>query len=153
MGISVDAVRQIAAPIAASAGMDVEDITIDKVGRRERISVIIDADGGVELDAIAEVSTAISAGLDELEDAGNSPYVLEVSSPGVDRPLTQPRHWRRAKNRLVEIHTQSGVSLRGRIVSSNDESVTVDISGEQQAIALSSIDRAVVQVEFDRKDA
>jgi ribosome maturation factor RimP len=153
MGISVDAVRQIAAPIAASAGMDVEDITIDKVGRRERISVIIDADGGVELDAIAEVSTAISAGLDELEDAGNSPYVLEVSSPGVDRPLTQPRHWRRAKNRLVEIHTQSGVSLRGRIVRSNDESVTVDISGEQQAIALSSIDRAVVQVEFDRKDA
>lgn len=153
MSISVDAVREIAAPIAASAGMDVEDVTIDKVGRRERISVIIDADGGVELDAIAEVSTAISAGLDELDDAGNSPYVLEVSSPGVDRPLTQPRHWRRAKDRLVDIQLSDGEAVRGRIVESDDESVTVDISGEQQAIALSGIARAVVQVEFDRKDA
>jgi len=153
MGISVDAVREIASPIAARAGMDVEDVTIDKVGRRERISVIIDADGGVELDAIADVSTAISAGLDELDDAGNSPYVLEVSSPGVDRPLTHPRHWRRAKNRLVDIQLSDGEAVRGRIVESDDESVTVDISGEQQAIALSSITRAVVQVEFDRKDA
>lgn len=152
MGISVDAVREIASPIAAGAGMDVEDVTIDKVGRRERISVIIDADGGVELDAIAEVSTAISAGLDELDDSGNSPYVLEVSSPGVDRPLTQPRHWRRAKDRLVDIHMSDGEAVRGRIVDSDDDSVTVEISGEQRAIAYSSIDRAVVQVEFDRKD-
>jgi len=79
--------------------------------------------------------------------------VLEVSSPGVDRPLTHPRHWRRAKNRLVDIQLSDGEAVRGRIVESDDESVTVDISGEQQAIALSSITRAVVQVEFDRKDA
>jgi len=149
--MSVDAVRAIAVPIVSAANLDLEDLTIDKVGRRNKVTVIVDGDGGVDLDVIAEVSHAISVALDEQPDSDDSPFVLEVTSPGVDRPLTQPRHWRRANDRLVSIEMTDGTSVTGRIISSDDDSAEVEISGQTRDILFSGVANAVVQVEFDRK--
>ena len=121
--------------------------------RREKVVVIIDGDGGVSLDAIADMSTSLSAELDVREDLASSPYVLEVTSPGVDRPLTEPRHWRRAKDRLVKIETSDGANVTGRIVDSDDSHANVDVAGEIVSVPLADVSRAIVQVEFDRKDA
>jgi len=151
MTMSVDAVRAIAVPIVSAANLDLEDLTIDKVGRRNKVTVIVDGDGGVDLDVIAEVSHAISVALDEQPDSDDSPFVLEVTSPGVDRPLTQPRHWRRANDRLVSIEMTDGTSVTGRIISSDDDSAEVEISGQTRDILFSGVANAVVQVEFDRK--
>jgi len=149
--MSVDAVRAIAVPIVSAANLDLEDLTIDKVGRRNKVTVIVDGDGGVDLDVIAEVSHAISVALDEQPDSDDSPFVLEVTSPGVDRPLTQPRHWRRANDRLVSIEMTDGTSVTGRIISSDDDSAEVEISGQTRDVPFSGVANAVVQVEFDRK--
>jgi len=151
MTMSVDAVRAIAVPIVSAANLDLEDLTIDKVGRRNKVTVIVDGDGGVDLDVIAEVSHAISVALDEQPDSDDSPFVLEVTSPGVDRPLTQPRHWRRANDRLVSIEMTDGTSVTGRIISSDDDSAEVEISGQTRDVPFSGVANAVVQVEFDRK--
>jgi len=151
MTMSVAAVRAIAVPIVSAANLDLEDLTVDKVGRRNKVTVIVDGDGGVDLDVIAEVSHAISVALDEQPDSDDSPFVLEVTSPGVDRPLTQPRHWRRANDRLVSIEMTDGTSVTGRIISSDDDSAEVEISGQTRDILFSGVANAVVQVEFDRK--
>jgi len=153
MGISVDGIKELAAPVVGAAGLDLEDVQVAKVGKREKLTVIVDADGGVDLDAIAEVSSALSAELDAREDVASSPYVLEVTSPGVDRPLTDPRHWRRAKDRLVTVDLTDGSSVTGRVVSSDEASVVLEVDGAHRDVAFADIDRAIVQVEFDRKDS
>lgn len=150
--MSLPAVRAIAEPVVAAAGLDLEDISIEKVGRREKVSVIVDTDGGVSLDAIAELSSALSTAFDEQPDVTSSPYVLEVSSPGVDRPLTLPRHWRRNVGRLVAIDLEDGTTITGRVAASDDESVTLDVDGHSQQIALPTVARAIVQVEFSREE-
>lgn len=153
MAIPVEDVRAVAAPIIASAGMDIEDISITTVGRREKVVVIVDADGGVGLDAIAELSQAISAELDAREDLASAAYVLEVTSPGVDRPLREPRHWRRAKDRLVAVQLVDGTSFQGRVKGSDETSVVLDVAGDERSVDLANIAEGVVQVEFDRKES
>src|SRR5215472_12377886 len=88
-------------PVVRAAGMDLESVRVSPAGRRRLLKLVVDADGGVGLDAIAEVSREVSVRLDASGAMGEVPYTLEVSSPGVDRPLTEPRHWRRAQGRLV----------------------------------------------------
>jgi len=153
MGIPIDEVKAIVDPLASAAGMDLEDLAIEKVGRREKISVIVDADGGVDLDAIAELSSAVAAELDAREAIAAEPYVLEVTSPGVDRPLVAPRHWRRAHDRLVAVEMSDGGSILGRVRASDDTSATVEVDGDPVEVRYAECVRAVVQVEFDRKDA
>src|SRR3954468_24237916 len=83
-------------PVVAGAGYDLEELVVTPAGRRSVVRVVVDRDEGVTLDDIADVSRAVSAALDDNDgDLGPTPYVLEVTSPGVDRPLTDPRHWRR----------------------------------------------------------
>ena len=153
MGISVDDITALAAPVVRAAGLDLEDVQVAKVGKREKLTVIVDADGGVDLDAIADVSSALSAELDAREEVVSSPYVLEVTSPGVDRPLTEPRHWRRAKDRLVAVTLTDGTALTGRVTSSDDTSALLEVDGSERDVAFADVDRAIVQVEFDRKDS
>ncbi|NDA50496.1 MAG: ribosome maturation factor RimP [Actinobacteria bacterium] len=151
MAVSVDTVRNIAAPIVSAAKLDLEDITVDRVGRRDKVCVIVDADGGVDLDVIAKVSGDISTALDGEPQIEDAPFVLEVTSPGVDRPLTEARHWRRAHDRLVVVDMTDGRTVKGRVVSSDDRSATVAVSGEMQQIPYDDVSKAVVEVEFDRK--
>ncbi len=112
----------------------------------------MDRDGGIDLDAVADVSRVVSAALDADPDAIPGTYVLEVTTPGVDRPLTQPRHWRRAQGRLVSVTRRSGGPITGRVSSADDEQAVLvgdDVPGGRLALDYSDVSRAVVQVEFN----
>ena len=95
--------ERVAGPVVRAGGMDLESLQVTPAGRRRVLKVVVDADGGVGLDDMAEISRALSTELDSSGAMGDTPYTLEVSSPGVERPLTEPRHWRRAAGRLVSV--------------------------------------------------
>ena len=114
--VSRQRVRQALEPVIARAGFDLEDVEVVPAGRRSVVRVVVDRDGGVDLDAVADISRDISAALDEDPVTGDAPYTLEVTSPGVDRPLTEPRHWRRAVGRLVSVDVREGGRLTGRVL-------------------------------------
>jgi len=136
-------------------GVDLEDVEVSKAGRRSVVRVVIDRDGGVDLDLVAAVSQRVSELLDSppLASAIEGPFVLEVTSPGVDRPLVMPRHWRRARTRLVRVTLNDGTEVEGRIADvTDDQSVLITVNGESRELALADVEKAVVQVEFNRKD-
>jgi len=140
-------------PVVESAGLDLENLTLTPAGKRRMVRVIVDGDDGVDLDVVASVSRAVADALDESEAMGETPYVLEVTSPGVDRALTLPRHWRRARTRLVEVTPREGADLLGRVVDADDDAgggVTLDIDGNTRHVPYSDISRAKVRVEFTR---
>ncbi|CAB4738214.1 unannotated protein [freshwater metagenome] len=135
----------------AETGVDVEDVHVQQAGRREIVRVIVDRDGGVDLDRVAEVSRRISELFDTppLADEFVGTFVLEVTSPGVDRPLTEQKHWRRAVKRNVEVHLKDKSIVVGRIIEVTDTEVIMQIPGsEPVGIALTDISRGLVQVEF-----
>jgi ribosome maturation factor RimP len=139
-------------PVVAATGHDLEDVTVTSAGRRSLVRVIVDADGGVDLDAVAEVSRVVSEVLDEDAEGGAAfagPYVLEVSSPGVDRPLTEERHWRRAVGRLVETPV-GDAKLTGRVLHTDDAGVTLDVDGARRTIGWGELGPGRVHVEFNR---
>lgn len=134
----------------ARAGFDIEDVVIDTSARPPRIAVIADSDTGLDLNSIAELSRAASELLDDLESA---PYVLEVTSRGVDRPLTSEKHYRRAQGRLVEMTLADGSALTGRIGEVREGAVDIVVREARKNLAvrevtLDAIKKAVVQVEF-----
>lgn len=142
-------------PVVVAAGYDLEDVSIVKAGRRSVVRVVVDGDQGVSLDAVAEVSRAVSAVLDQNEGImGRAPYVLEVTSPGVDRPLTQPRHWRRAVGRLVRVPvtgTTGGTSrVEGRVLRADDHAVVLAVGDDEREYGFDMLGAGRVQVEFSR---
>ena len=154
-------------PVVGAAGYDLEELVVTPAGRRSVVRVVVDRDEGVTLDDIAEVSRAVSEVLDSNDDGmGRTPYVLEVSSPGVDRPLTEPRHWRRNTGRMVAVGVSAAGSVedvRGRITAVGDSGVTlaVEVPGKPGAKKRPPTPRQVpwpdlgsgrVQVEFGRAD-
>lgn len=151
---AIDAVvvRAALEPVAEQLGVDLEDVTVKRAGRRSVVLVVLDKDGGLNLDAIAQASRAVSEALDDSSVIGDLPYVLEVSSPGVDRPLTQARHWRRAGGHLVKLTLDDGSTLTGRVQESNDASVEVVVDGKPRTFEYGQISRGVVQVEFTKKE-
>lgn len=142
------------APLVEAAGLDLEDVVVVPAGRRRLVRVVVDGDDGVSLDDVAVLSHSISARLDGADSQpdvlGGAPYTLEVTSPGVDRPLTAPRHWRRARSRLVRATLADGGGITGRVVSADAESVVLDADGQHRRLAFPEIARATVQVEFSR---
>lgn len=120
--------RRLLEPAVTDAGFDLEDLDVRPAGRRRLVKVVVDADGGVGLDDIARLSETASALLDGSDVMGASPYVLEVTSPGVDRPLTEPRHWRRAVGRLVVAPLTEGGQVEGRVVAADDEAVEIEVA-------------------------
>ena len=107
-------------PAVSAGGLELEDLELRSVGRRLVLRVLVDSDRGVTLDEIAAASRAVSEALDGSDVLGDEPYTLEVTSPGVDRPLTAPRHWRRNVGRLVAVTLTGGSSITGRITSVSD---------------------------------
>lgn len=152
-------VRSVLEPVVTVLGLDLEDLDVQASGRRRRVSVVIDRDGGVDLDGIAAASRAVSDALDASDAMGDDPYTLEVTSPGVDRPLTLPRHWRRNMGRRVRVHLADGSSLDGRIREVDDDGVllAVDVKGKPESTERrtpwSEVVRGEVQVEFRRPQA
>ena len=148
-------VRAVIEPVVVAAGFDLEDVTLSRAGRRHVVRVLVDADGGISLDDVAVVSREISQALDTAEEnlgevlAGE--YQLEVGSPGVDRPLTLPRHWRRNVSRLVTV-TVAGRSLTGRVTAAEETGVVLDVDGRSSEIPYADLGPGRVQIEFKRLD-
>jgi ribosome maturation factor RimP len=152
-------------PVVAGAGYDLEELVVTPAGRRSVVRVVVDRDEGVSLDDVAEVSRAVSAVLDRNDgELGRAPYVLEVTSPGVDRPLTEPRHWRRNTGRLVAVAVGPAGSteqVTGRITAVDDAGVTLAVEkpGKPGArrkpptprqVSWTQLGAGRVQVEFGR---
>lgn len=137
-------------PVVAAAGMDLESVRVTVAGRRRLLRVVVDGDHGVSLDDAAEVSREVSAALDATDVMGDVPYTLEVSSPGVDRPLTEPRHWRRAAGRLVRVKTVTSGAVQGRVLAADDDGVTLDVAGGARRFGYGDLGAGAVQVEFGR---
>ncbi len=140
-------VTAVIEPVVTAAGYDLEEVGLSRAGRRHVVRVLVDADGGINLDGIALVSRAISDALDAAEESGGEvlagEYQLEVSSPGVDRPLTQPRHWRRNVGRLVAVN-----GLTGRLTAADDDGIVLD----DREIRYADLGPGKVQIEFKRLD-
>lgn len=144
--------EQLLSPVVTSTGHDLEDLTVTPAGRRRVVRVLVDKDGGTSLDDIADVSRAVSDALDDIDarepELLAGAYVLEVSSPGVDRPLTAPRHWRRNVGRLVTITLADGSTASGRLTAADEQSIALD----DAARPLADVVKGVVSVEFNRKE-
>ncbi len=139
----------LAPPLAAS-GFDLEDVEVTSAGRRRVVRVLIDKDGGVTLDDISEATTLVSALLDDSDALGDGSYTLEVTSRGVDRPLTQPRHWRRNADRLVTVTPHQRPLVTGRIVDADETGATIAADGSLERFEFSEIAKARVEIEFNR---
>jgi ribosome maturation factor RimP len=137
-------------PVIAGVGMDLESVRMTVAGRRRLLRIVVDSDHGVSLDDAADVSREVSAVLDSSNALGEIPYTLEVSSPGVDRPLTEPRHWRRAAGRLVKVKVTGDGAVEGRVVAADADGVTLDLAGETRRLAYGELGAGSVQIEFGR---
>ncbi|MCE0765680.1 ribosome maturation factor RimP [Pseudonocardia kujensis] len=149
--------RGVLEPVVAGAGFEIEDIEVRAAGRKHTVKVVVDVpedaeETGVGLDAIARLSRSAAAELDRHEHLIAGSYTLEVTSPGIDRPLTRPLHWRRAHLRLVRVTLAGGETLEVRVGRAGPESVTVVEAGAKKPhpreLRYADVTRAVVQVEF-----
>lgn len=157
----VERLRAVLAPVITAAGYDLEDLAVSRAGRRSLLRVVVDGDDGVSLDAVAELSREISAALDGAESGdsfGAEAYTLEVTSPGVDRPLSEPRHWRRNVGRLVSVPVGEE-TLVGRVtaadtpVGTGELGVEMDVGGTPRLIRYAELGPGKVQIEFGRPDS
>ncbi len=140
----------------AELGLDLEAVEVSTAGSRRVVRVAVDQDGGVTMDDVAEATRVVGEVLDtDLTAAlGQQPYTLEVTSRGVDRPLTLPRHWRRNVDRLVKVKLADGSSLTGRVTSHDEDpdgGVVLEVSGRERRLPYAEVQRALVQIEFNRK--
>ena len=139
-------------PVISAAGFELESVRLGRAGRRGLLRVVVDGEHGVSTDDIAAVSRAVAKQIDASDVMGSGPYTLEVSSPGVDRPLTEPRHWRRAAGRLVRVPV-AGDPLEGRVLTAGDTGVVLEIDGERREFGYAELGAGQVQVEFDSRGA
>jgi ribosome maturation factor RimP len=158
-GATADADRIVGLlePAVTAMGMDLEDVRVSSAGRRRLLRIVVDADGGVSLDDIALVSRELSATLDRAAAMGEASYTLEVSSPGVDRPLTEPKHWRRAVGRVVTAPLRSeptatagaaAATVTGRVAGADSSGVRIDVDGASQQYGYSELGPGRIQIEF-----
>ncbi|HSV64587.1 MAG TPA: ribosome maturation factor RimP [Mycobacteriales bacterium] len=146
-----DRLAALIEPVIAAAGYDLEAVSVSQAGRRSLVRVVLDGEHGVSLDEVAEVSRAVSELLDAHDGVlGAMPYVLEVTSPGVDRPLTEPRHWRRAAGRLVRVPVAGEGTVLGRVLRADDTAVVLEVAGERRELGYARLGKGAVQVELNR---
>lgn len=168
---AVEQVRATLEPVVAPLGLQLEDVTISPAGKRRVVRVVVDsdlsrldpADGTspiepLSLDEIAEATRAVSDALDASDALGDTPYLLEVSSPGVGRPLTRPEHFRRNVGRLVEVQ-HAGTTTTGRLLDVSGDVLLLELPATKRApagkrsVPWSDVHKGSVQVEFKRADA
>lgn len=131
-------------PALSDLGFYLEDITITSAGRRSMITVIVDGDNHLSLDQVTVATKAIGEIVENIQSLGQAPFTLEVTSPGLDRLLTKPRHWRKNIDRLVKIVLLDGKEIKGRVKDVSEISTTVD----DQVVKFSEIKRATLEIEF-----
>ena len=151
-----DQISELVTPAVSDQGFYLEDVHVATPGSHRIVTCIVDGDASLNLDQVTTVSRVISELLDEAAFMGETPFTLEVTSPGVDRPLTQPRHFAKNIDRLLKIVKLDGSEVTGRILSNTDHDVTLTVTVKketlEQTVSLNEIKRAVVEIEFNRKD-
>ncbi|MFJ4407363.1 ribosome maturation factor RimP [Streptomyces sp. NPDC088910] len=151
--------RGLLEPLVVRTGLDLEEVTVTAAGKRRQLLVVVDSDEGVQLDAVAALSREISQALDASDAMGDAEYVLEVTSPGTDRPLTEPRHFRRNSGRLVKLQLKERGELIARIMTVDDAGLDLEVPGvkgrkpKPARADFAEIEKARVEVEFNRKNA
>ena len=131
-------------PAIEAAGCYLEEVTLTPAGKRKIMTVIVDGDTNLSLDQVTAVSKEVSAIVEVLPALGDTPFTLEVTSPGVDRPLTNPRHWRKNHGRLINVTLHDEKSVKGRIADSTE----IDVEIDSVKIAYAAIKRALIEIEF-----
>jgi ribosome maturation factor RimP len=131
-------------PIIEATGNYLEELSITSAGKVKILTVIIDSDTHLNLDQVTAVTKEISEVIEALPELGDGAFTLEVTSPGLDRPLTKPRHWRKNLDRLVKIIMTSGEEIQGRIGEATETTVLVD----SKKVSYEDIKRAVLEIEF-----
>ena len=151
-----DQIAELITPALQQAGYFLEDVNLVTPGNHRIVTVIVDGESALNLDQVTVASKLVSELMDEAPFMGETPFTLEVTSPGIDRPLTLPRHFAKNVTRLLKVTKTDGEVVTGRIASNTDSDVTltVAVKKETQAVfvALADIKRAVVEIEFNRKD-
>ena len=137
-------ISAVITPALSDLGFYLEDITITSAGRRSMLTVIVDGDTHLSLDQVTVATKAISEIVENIQSLGQAPFTLEVTSPGLDRPLTKPRHWRKNIDRLVKIVLLDGKEIKGRVKDATEILATVD----EQVVKFSDIKRATLEIEF-----
>ena len=137
-------ISAVITPALAKLEFYLEDITITSAGKRSMLTVIVDADNHLSLDQVTVATKAIGELVEGIQSLGDTPFTLEVTSPGIDRPLTKPRHWRKNIDRLIKVILLDGKEVKGRIKDASELSATVD----QQVILFTDIKRAILEIEF-----
>ncbi len=151
-----DQISELITPALQQAGYFLEDVNLVTPGNHRIVTVIVDGETSLNLDQVTVASKLVSELMDEAPFMGETPFTLEVTSPGIDRPLTLPRHFAKNLSRLLKVTKTDGVVVTGRITSNNDDSVTLAVVEKKESkevvVALAEIKRAVVEIEFNRKD-
>ncbi|MCF6526253.1 ribosome maturation factor RimP [Streptomyces sp. JJ36] len=151
--------RGLLEPLVSESGLDLEEITVTPAGKRRVLRVVVDSDEGVLLDTCAELSRELSGVLDSSDVMGGAPYVLEVTSPGADRPLTELRHYRRAVGRLLRVQPHEGAELLARLTGVDEQGVDLEVPGvkgrrpTRRRLGFDEIAKARVEIEFNPKAA
>ena len=143
-----DQIFDLVAPLVTKAGLVLEEVQVQTPGKNRFVTIIVDSETGLNLDQVTDASRLISEAMDSAPFMGETPYTLEVTSPGVDRPLTAPRHWRKNADRLVKIVKLDGDVCKGRITSATEDEVTLDCC----TVSFADIKRATIEVEFNRPE-
>ena len=140
-------------PAVTRAGFILEEVKVTPIGKRRLVSVVVDCENrNPSLDEVTVVSKEVSSILDSYSQLGETPFTLEVTTPGIDRPLTELRHWRKNVGRLVKITPLDGEKYVARIMAVNPRDVQLEIKGKEAIIPFTGISRAHIEVEFNRKD-
>jgi ribosome maturation factor RimP len=162
--VDAEKITAVLDEVVRASDMDLEGVRITAAGRRRLLRIVVDADGGVSLDDIARVSRNISAALDDSPVMGELPYTLEVSSPGVDRPLTERRHWRRNIGRLVTVpltgsagagpaEDEVPATVAGRITGASADAITLEVDGQSCQFGYGDLGPGKIKIEFAPIDA
>ena len=151
-----DQISEHILPALAQAGYFLEDVNLVSPGKHRIVTVIVDGESALNLDQVTVASKLVSELLDDAPFMGETPFTLEVTSPGIDRPLTLPRHFAKNADRLLKVTKTDGNVVTGRILSNTESDVTLSVAEKKEVkeitIALSDIKRAQVEIEFNRKD-
>jgi ribosome maturation factor RimP len=141
---AADEIRDLVLPLVDALGCRLYDLELAGSGRARTLRVLIDRDGGVDLEVITAATQAVSAALDT-SSVIDGPFLLEVSSPGLERPLRRPEHFAGAIGETVTIssHTDSGPQRRrGTLVDAGELACVVEIDGTREEVAYDSITKA-----------
>ena len=144
-----DQIFELVDPLVNNAGLVLEEVQVQTPGKHRFVTIIVDSETGLNLDQVTDASRLIGKALDGANFMGETPYTLEVTSPGVDRPLTAPRHWRKNIDRLVKVTKSDGEVFKARILSADDNQAVLD----NGTIDYGDVKRAIIEVEFNRKDS